>query len=92
MFPRNSSNYFQSCQPQFISVSALLSKPESLKYTDEEVIEQLKKIQLDVVQRQPLVDLASLAVVNEPCGKACEDKGITNTETPIITSNIYFSS
>ena len=78
MFPRNSSNYFQSCQPQFISVSALLSIPESLKYTDEEVIEQLKKIQLDVA--------------NEQCGKACEDKGITNTKTPIITSNIYFSS
>lgn len=83
MFPRNSSNYSQSCQPSFISVSALLSKPESLKYTDGEVIEQLKKIQLDVL--------------NEQCGKACEDKGIisqsrSEPDSTVASSNIYFSN
>ena len=83
MFPRNSSNYSQSCQPSFISVSALLSKPDSLKYTDGEVIsiEQLKKIQLDVL--------------NEQCGKACEDKGIISQSEPdstVASSNIYFSN
>ena len=82
MFPRNSANYIQSCQPQFISVSTLLSKPDNLKYTDEEVVEKLKKIQLDFL--------------NENCNKVCEDKGIiikSDSETvPVVSSNIYFSS